>query len=351
MKFTYDEINSANTWQIGTGDDTRSYLDIFFSFGVALVGPGYPGKEGDLLTEKFYSEHPQIRNWGATMRQIKRNQWLIARKGKGFIMGLGKVIEEYDYSNIFNDIEGWDLQHYVKVKWYKPKTDNDRIELGSYCLSQSTIQGCFSDEAYRAIYNTDFEEVISQFDVEQLSDKELSISDIVDTLVQAGVRIQDADNVGLTLQRIIRLTNYYISYHYDVSEAEIITFLIAPTLIALGWSEQKIKFQINNIDIAVYEEAYDHDRGQIPEIIIEAKKFSNGLAFTHSQIKNYAMRYPKCKKFVATNGFRYKYFELQDGELTCKGLFNLLTLKERDLTRSLPYKSIQTMMEISNFFL
>lgn len=46
MRFTEDILNVDNTWQIGTGDDTRSYFDIFSTYGVALVGPGDPGREG-----------------------------------------------------------------------------------------------------------------------------------------------------------------------------------------------------------------------------------------------------------------------------------------------------------------
>ncbi len=140
MKFTALDINKENTWQIGTGDDTRMYLDIFLSFGVALVGPGYPGIEGEPSTEIFYKEHSNKHNWGAVLKQVKRGQWMIAKKGKGCIVALGHVIEEYNYSHIFSDVEGWDLQHYLKIKWYLPKTDSRLLNLPSFCLSQSTLQ-------------------------------------------------------------------------------------------------------------------------------------------------------------------------------------------------------------------
>ncbi len=348
MKLTSEIINQSNTWQIGTGDDTRMYHDIFLRLGVAFLGPGDPGKEGEQATEEHYKENGG-NNWGAVLKQVKKGQWLIARKGKGYIVALGEVTEEYNYTNLFSDVEGWDLQHFVKVKWYKPKTINNWLEMDSYCLSQSTLQGCNVQDVYNIIYQTEFEEYPAQVSIETVTEKKLEIKNLIDSLVEHGIRVQDADNVGITIERIIRLARYYTSYHYNVSEAEIIAFLIAPTLIAFGWSEQKIKFQISNIDIALFKNAYEQDDEQTPLVIIEAKKFNNGLAFTDGQIKTYSTYYPNCKKFLATNGFRFKYFEKENDELVCKGYFNLLNLKERDVLRGLPKTSIETMLSISNF--
>ncbi len=349
MKFTALNISKENTWQIGTGDGTRMYLDVFLNFGVALVGPGDPGMEGYHSTEEFYERHKGRRNWGAVLKQVEKGEWMIAKKGKRYIVALGQVVDEYNYSEIFNDVEGWDLQHYIKVNWYIPKTDNGQLTLPpSVHLSQSTLQRCQIDDVYNIIYETEFEEYSSKRSIGLISERKLQITDIVNSLVEEGLRIQDADNIGTTLQRIIRLTNYYTNYHYNVSEAEIIAFLIAPTLIALGWSEQKIKFQISNIDIAVYEEAYVEDYEQSPSIIIEAKAFQNGLAFTDNQIKKYASYFPECKKFIATNGFRYRYFEKkQDDKLILRGAFNIMKLKERDVLRDLPLTSIETIFSIS----
>ena len=54
MKFISTDINETNTWQIGTGDPSRSYISVFLKFGVALVGPGEPGPERDPGTIIYY---------------------------------------------------------------------------------------------------------------------------------------------------------------------------------------------------------------------------------------------------------------------------------------------------------
>ncbi len=349
MKFSENVINKDNTWQIGTGDDSRQYQDVFFRYGVALVGPGYPGKEGDPSTQAFYKNHPGIKNWGAVLAQVIPGQWLIARKGKGVIVAVGQVLEGYNFSEIFEDVEGWTLQHFVRVKWYRPLTQDKMIWLDSYCLSQSTLQGCNSPEVYQAIYAWDFEEVQVEQNLQDVSFKILTIADLVNALVDEGVRIKDAEDIGLTIQRIIRLAEYYINYDEQALEAEIVSFLILPLFIALGWSEQKIKLQYNYIDIALFKEAFAGNYQTEPEIIIEAKQYYNGLSFTSKQIEGYAKRYPGCKKFIATNGFRYKYYERDNEQLVYKGYFNLMHLKNKDLAKNAPLDAISTILAISNF--
>ncbi|MFN8342910.1 MAG: hypothetical protein U0V64_14710 [Cyclobacteriaceae bacterium] len=278
MRFDSTHLNPENTWQIGTGDDTRMYFDVFLRFGVALVGPGNPGRNDDPKTEEYYQKHGD-NNWGAKLAKVKKGQWLIARKGKSLILAIGEVVSEYDYSPFFSDVEGWDLQHFIKVKWFRPSTNSETIQLPTQCLGQSTLQSCNIADVYNIIYSTEFNEIKPIKHIEQISDNQLSINEIIDSLVDHGVRVQDADNIGSTLTRIIRLTNYYINYHYNVSEAEIITFLVAPTLIALGWSEQKIKLQLDNIDLSIYKQAFDADEevtrnnreAKIPQMVLHSQ--------------------------------------------------------------------------------
>ncbi len=253
MKFTATEICKNNTWQIGTGDGTRSYFDIFLRYGVALVGPGDPGMEGSPEAKLFYAANPYRNNWGEKLKKVKKDEWLIARKGKQTILAIGRVTEEYDYSNLFSDVEGWDLQHFVKVKWYKPDTKNEIIEFDNLPLGQSTLQGCNNAVVFDEIYKTEFKEAKNEFNVEDLIlPADISIDKIVSALIDSGVRIQDAENIGFTLNRIVRLTDWYLANDGESLEIEIVFFLVVPLLIALGWSEQKIKIEYNNIDVALF---------------------------------------------------------------------------------------------------
>lgn len=349
MKFTSIDINSNNCWQIGTGDETRSYFDIFIKYGVALVGPGDPGREGDPKTRLFYTVNPDIRNWGAVLKKVKEGEWIIARKGKKSILAVGKVIEEINHGEFFSDVEGWDLQHYIKVKWYLPNTPNNIIQLSKNLLSQSTLHGCNKQEVYDKIYSTDFKEAIQEFELEDFIVPEIiDHTEVMKMLIEEGLRIQDAENIALTIQRIIKLVQWYKQNDNETLEHEIIAFLILPLLIALGWSEQKIKLEYQGIDIALFSNAFKGNYKLTPEYIVEAKTFSNGLAFTEQQLETYAKKYPECKNFVATNGYRYKIFIRDKSKFILKGYFNLLKLTERNVLYDVPLDTVQSIYSISN---
>jgi|WetSurMetagenome_2_1015567.scaffolds.fasta_scaffold98047_1 hypothetical protein len=350
MKILPADVNSSNTWQIGTGDGTRSYHDIFLKFGVALVGPGDPGKDGDAATDLFYTVNPGVHNWGKALKLVQKGQWIIARKGTTAIVGLGQVEREYDYSWLFADVEGWDLQHYVSVRWYRPETRNGRIEFTDKVLGQSTLQRCRNQMVFDELYKTDFELCASEFSPQDFAlPRQITTDDLANEMVDQGIRIQDAENVGATVERIIRLANWYVKNDCNALESEIVAFLILPLLVALGWSEQKMKLEYSDVDIALFKKAFRGDYGSKPAIILEAKTFGNGLAFTGHQIENYAQKFPQCDKFVATNGFRYKLFERIGSGLATAGYFNLLRLNERNVLYDIPFTSIQTILKISNF--
>ncbi len=350
MKFTSKDINPKNTWQIATGDNTRNYSDIFLKYGVALVGPGDPGEEGLDETSLYYTLNPLQKNWGKVLKEVKVDEWIIARKGKQTIVAVGKVIKEYSHSNFFEDVDGWSLQHFIEVKWYIPATNDNKIHFDSLPLGQSTLQACNNQIVYDKIYSTEFIESEVKFNSNDFwLPKKLSIEKLIEAFTNKGVRIQDSENIGNTIKRIIHLTEWYIKNDSEASEREIVNFLIIPFLIALGWSEQKIKLEYNNIDIAIFTNSFLGDYKKSPNIILEAKRFGDGLALTTKQIVSYGKKFPECKSFIVTNGYRYKLFEYFKNNLVETGYFNLLKLTEKNLLFDKAKDSIETMIEISNY--
>ena len=345
-------ILNNNLWQVGTGDSTRSYFDVFLQYGVALVGPGDPGKEGMEDTAHFYQTNPKANNWGAVLKRLDKGHWIIARSGKTRILGVGKVTSEYNFSDLFEDIEGWDLHHFVRVKWYTPLNKDKILELSDSTMRWVTISECNNQEAKNLISNSEFEEIEPIVKDNWKLPEKLEIREITDALIEYGIRIQDAENISNIINRIIKLTKWYEANDYKVLEHELRAFLIIPLLISLGWSEQKIKLEYNRIDVALFDEPFKGDYKRSPELILEAKTFDNGLAFTQGQIKRYGEMFPECSRFVITNGFRYRYFEKENGELKEKGYFNLLRLRKTYAIRQYSNEyslTIQTMLKIANF--
>lgn len=343
------ELNKDNSWQIGTGDGSRGYVGLFFKHGVAVVGPGDPGEEGTEEAKRYYVENPAQNNWGSVLKKVEVDHWLIARPGTGRIAAVGRVTGAMRYGRFFEDVEGWDLQHYVPVEWYRPVTEDHILRLERNCLTRATIQGCNVPEVFDAIRSTPFERVGPEVSVDLLpSPEEESIEAVAEALVDMGVRVQDAENVMRTIQRIVRLTHWYYEHDRAVLEHEIRAFLVLPLLQALGWSEQCTKLEYGRSDVALFNTPFRAKTPPTPEVILEAKTFGNGLAYTADQTKTYGMKFPTCQRFVTTNGFRYRSYARQGEELVATGYVNLLRLRKQNVLEPELMKPIETLVSLSN---
>jgi hypothetical protein len=129
-------------------------------------------------------------------------------------------------------------------------------------------------------------------------------------LINHGLRIADAENFAQTINRIRRLVNWYRKNRVDASEHETRTFLIIPLLLALGWTEQKLKIEWNKIDIAFFEKPYIQNSSSNTCIsILESKKLWDGLSYAKSQAQTYATKYPESNRMIVSDGCCYKLFK------------------------------------------
>ena len=333
MKLTINPNNEV--WQIGTGDDSRNYFNVFLKYGVACIGPGNPGSEMDEKTKEFYCDHPTVRNWGSVLLDVNIGDLIIARKGRKIVKGVGIVKSEYQYSEIFEDIQGWDLQHFVEVDWFVLE-DQRELNFDKSLLSGSTLERCSKDEVLSKILVENFNHYISEeSSILELSQYPLlKVRDLKMELLNKGLRVIDADFMLNSIERIQTLVQWYYNNDANASEAEIRSFLVIPFFIALGWSEQKMKLEFAHIDISLFDKPFRDGRINEPSLIIEVKKLKDGLAFTNRQIEKYGIKFPKTYKFITTNGHIYNYYEKnEEGELIELGGFNLLKLRTERLIR------------------
>lgn len=340
-------IGSKNIWQIGSGDSSRDYSNVFLNFGVALVGPGDPGDDRNPETGKYYKANRNVKNWGKILRQVKKGDWFVLRNGQKIIKAVGEATSDYDYNDIFSDTDGWDLQHLVNVDWYLPKKE---IIFDKSVLVRSTLQRCYNKIVIERIKTEDFERQPPTTDYKKLKvPKKITIADITQSLIDFGIRIQDAENISATIERIIKLTKWYYQNDPYVLEHEIRTFLVVPLLISLGWSEQRIKIEYNRIDVAIFKESFVGNYKTHPHIIIETKKFDDGLSFSSSQALQYSRNYPICKIIITTNGFRYKSFEKKDDKFIETAYLNIFNLREHHFLNPQIGGTVKALLKMSNF--
>jgi hypothetical protein len=341
------DLTGKTIWQIGSGDDTRPYDDICLAFGIAMVGPGDYGDARNPQSAKDCKDAGD-NDWGSALLQVKKGHLIVLRRGQRRLLAVGKVIQVYDFSDLLADVHGWPLQHYVGVKWFIPKKP---ITFTDTPLSRSTLAGLHSQKVKDRITAEGFDEYsgVSKNLLDLTMPKAVSIAEISSALVDHGIRIHDAENVSTTIDKIKKLVSWYLENDPEALEHEIRTFLVIPLMISLGWSEQKIKIEYNNIDIAVFEKPFKGDYKMSPGIIIETKRFSDGLYYATEAAKQYASKYPECFLLIATNGYIYKLYEKSADGFTEKGYLNLMDMRERSLLDENIYGAAQCLIKMSQF--
>ncbi|MBA7681489.1 hypothetical protein ES703_89828 [subsurface metagenome] len=242
------------------------------------------------------------------------------------MLAVGKVMGEYQYLSVFDDVEGWDLQHCRKVSWFLPK--EKMIILG---LTRGTFNRIYKQAVKQQISQV-FQSG-SKISVERLPEvaSELSDENLISHLIDNGLRPKDAEDLAQTIARIRRLVRWYWSHGADIKEHETRTFLILPLLFALGWSEQRLKIEWKATDIAFFEKPYTRQNKDAKNciMILESKRFWGGLTYAERQVKRYAKDFPNCLHLIVSDGCCYKLFKRENDKWLYNAYLNILKPRSR----------------------
>jgi len=320
-------------WQLASGDQTRDYCEVFLNFGIASLGPGNPGplSEKTIGTYKKIKEYDKIK-W---IQHVEEGDRIILRSGQRIIQAVGEVVlynnSVYNYSNCFSDIDGWDLQHFVKVKWKQITMEYDRNK-----MTRTTMERLYNKEVIKDVEREwDLHVFIQDKYKINEPDEESKVDyyHIEEALINSGLRIQDAENTTNTINRVEKLAKWY-RYNFPglaATEHEIRTFLVIPFLQALGWSPQLIgietKYGKRKMDIVLFKKP---DR-TIPYILIETKRMYDGSAGAISQVKSYTKELHELENltfFVVTDGLRYWLYEKIGTSWKAKAYMNFKNKRE-----------------------
>lgn len=314
-----------NFWQVAAGEGSRDYSDVFLKFGVMLVGAGDPGPFSE--RQDYYKGHP---GWRADIvrfsEEAEGGDIVILKRPHGMkweIVAAGRITGDYEYSELFEDVEGWDLQHCRRVDWVRP---NEKTYISG--LARGTFRRVFSRAPREKATQILNEGEKIKPDTLPLLARKVSDEQLVESLVDSGLRPADAETVIRTIWRIRRLARWYSTHGKDISEHETRTFLIVPVLQAIGWSEQKMKVEWRNIDIAFFRQVYGaKDNPCI--MILESKRMLEGLSYAERQVQRYQKELPECSRLIISDGICYRLYEKHDNHWKWVAYLNLLRLRDR----------------------
>jgi len=325
----------SRVWQVAAGDSERDYKDLFLNHGLACVGPGDPGD---------YAEHPERYAKGTPAYRDFMRRFCVdlaeddlvllkrgAAGGRWAVEAVGRVDGRYAYEPRLEDVEGWDLQHTVPVRWRVP--DQPTLTRG---LTRGTLKGVNKPAVQELAHRLWDELADHERERQPLPPQADALEDeaLIGQLIDRGIASGRAEEIQRTIWRIRRLARWYGRKAAWVSEHEIRTFLIVPLLLALGWPEQRINIEYEHADIALWDRTLDQDDAQL-KTVIETKRLWVGLdGAPVEQAKRYAARYEHCDRLVVSDGFRYKLLELDrdTGQWVAVAYTNLLKLRSRHPT-------------------
>ncbi len=281
-------------WQVAAGSYGREYTDAFIKYGMAFVG-------GDENTK--------------AIQRVSKGDVMILKSGLSKIVAAGEVTEqgtlagEEPTKQWLLDFDGWNLDGFCYVDWRKPPK-----AVKTSGLAQATIKQA-PQEKHQEIAERILQLPAQPRSPEPAPTHQLKDEEILESLINEGLRPSAADDLTNTIRRIRLLAGYYYRgdgfWWDDVREHETRTFLVVPLLLALGWTEQQIKIELpcakGKIDLACFARPYRRQSSDCV-LIIETKAFSQGLEYAPDQAKRYATGYPKCQLLMVTNGFCYKMY-------------------------------------------
>ncbi|NLW16484.1 MAG: type I restriction enzyme HsdR N-terminal domain-containing protein [Firmicutes bacterium] len=255
------------------------------------------------------------------------------KKSRTEVIAVGEMGDyEYDSVGVFADVDGWDLQHMRRVQWYLPTN-------GPIVLPSTLPRGTFT-----RVWDSDIHKIaksvvatghlVKNAPIPTEAPAEVDMQTIRKALIDHGFRVGAADELATTINRVTLLADWYQREGQDVLEHEIRTFLVIPLLLALGWSEQRLKVEHKRIDIACFDRPYNKNNCKSDLVkctmLVETKAPRTGLHYVVNQARAYAESYDSCNKLVVTDGIRYNIFLKENGAWPARpyAYLNLADMRE-----------------------
>ena len=324
-------INNKVIWQQAAGDTDRDYSDLCLKWDVILNGPGYAGKwpECKLPLKKNHWSARKISDLRRFCEDVKEGDLIVLRLGTTDILGVGEVVGQYQWLEEFGDVDGWDLQHVRRVRWFW-KGLNKPKKFPAYSLKLGdTTQKLDSKDVSEWIKSLDIpKETFGRNIVELPSCKHkspITYEEISEYLFDQGVASNSIEHLLREIDELIRIAKWYKKFQ-NPSERETIAYLVVPLLRALGWTPQKMAIEWSNVDLALFDRLPRSD-GSL-SVVVEAKKKDKSCLTAQSQAQSYAQGKQGCRRLVVTDGLRYGIYIRNEGVFSLYAYMNLTNLKD-----------------------
>ena len=283
-------------WQIGAGAANRSYANTFLTYGVALIGPGDPGP----WSPERYAEEDGARFIRRFATELRKEDVVVLRVGRSAIHAVGIVDCEYQHLPVFEDVNGWDLQHCRRVRWF---TLPEPYDFGAQVFGANPAR-------LSRVSVSDVVQFANRFVTSPPTDWQHGM---LPDLPMEEAELAETDIPG-DLRDVIEAMQDLSEHYWDSTamrdwpeEAETIAHLVVPFLGALGWAPESVAVEWRKIDICAF--------GTLPRspenchFVIEAKRLGTGLEGALGQARSYVAELGVERDVIVTDGLRYRLYD------------------------------------------
>ena len=112
-------IEDKTIWQVAAGNGDKNYVARCLQQSVIMIGPGNYGAWPD-CEKAMRKDGITARGAGIVRRfaeDMKPRDLVVLRIGTQQVHGVGELVGGYDWSDDYENVQGWDLQHFRRVRW------------------------------------------------------------------------------------------------------------------------------------------------------------------------------------------------------------------------------------------
>lgn len=325
------EIAGRTIWQQAAGDTDRNYGHLCLKWDVILNGPGYAGPWPDcrapLLNDGWTSK--KCTGIGRFCDDMADGDLVVLRLGTSNILGVGEVVGDYEWKELFGDVDGWDLQHIRRVRWLWSSLEAPQ-EFNSYTMKLGDTTQLLSSEAVEQwLQSLEIPAGASNRELVELPPAgqcgEIELEDVSSFLFDQGVASASIESLLMEMGELERIAKWY-KRSEKPSESETVAYLVVPLLRALGWTPQKMAVEWNRVDVALFSSLprCDENLG----VVVEVKRMDKSCLTAISQAQGYAQTRHNCHRLIVTDGIRYGVYVKEQDEFTLHAYMNLTELKD-----------------------
>lgn len=321
------DTKGRQIWQVGAGDTSRRFDSHCKEFDVMMVGPG---DRGPYVPSKYQDCHSVRRFY----EDARSGDIVLLRLGTGTIFAVGEIVDDQPlFIEQFGDVDGWDLQHVRRVRWFeRTKKEFPSRTLGGQVRTFAKV-GVEKVKRWITDLEIDQRQLHRPLKALPPEARSLSIEELGHRLFVEGLPSRYIDDLARTLGSIIRVAEWYYNPvkrpKNRPSEAETICYLTVPLLFSLGWSQQTAAIEWNKIDVALFNEMPPTD--ETLACVLEAKSLDSSVLAHIGQAANYARgeRREGCHRLILTDGIRYALYRRRGDQFERHAYLNIRSMREQ----------------------